>query len=101
MKIYITKYATTQGIIERDDARETVIPDMVAVREKGSSLNLDTCYHKGEYTTDIIEARKIALAKIEKRRKSLWKQLWALDELQRKIEQESGYSSTADGHGIS
>lgn len=87
MKIYRPKDDEIQDIIERDDALEISTPD--------------ASYHERESTTDPTEARKMILAKIDRRRKSLQRQLWALNELQRKIEQESGYSSTADGHGVS
>jgi hypothetical protein len=64
MKVWITKYALTQGIILRDDAERCVDnKDMVLCKNPGS---MSECYLRQEWH----ETEKAALARAEEMRKA-------------------------------
>ncbi len=78
MKVYITKYAITSGLVERevldeDEKYYTVSEDRL--------LNGRYCYSKKDAFASREDAAKDVLKRIERHRKSITKQLAKLDKL--------------------
>ena len=82
MKIWITKYALTQGIIEKDNAEicTEIDPHMVSVPWE-NCLNGKCTFHKGDWFTDHVDAVLEATRLKYNRIKSLKKQIAKLEKL--------------------
>ena len=85
MKVYVTKYALTSGIFEREVLREE--DRYYCVSEPGS-INDQNLYYKPEAFTSYEDACKDVLLRIEKKRKSIDKALKKLDKLETRIHDE-------------
>lgn len=73
IKIYVTKYALTQGILEMQaELCESISKDMVSV--KGGPCG-NQCFHKGQWFSDIEDAKKKANQMVDAKIKSLEKSL--------------------------
>lgn len=78
MKVYVTKYALTKGILERE-GELTGIPDLIKVKQDGF-INHDY-FHKGQWFTDPEEARKKAYEMLANKIKSVKKSLSKLEKM--------------------
>jgi len=78
MKIYVTKYALTQGIYEVEAEDET---GGIFVAFSGSNRSYTTYYHKGEYELTHAAAVTKANEMREKKIASLKKQIKKLEEM--------------------
>lgn len=83
MKIYVTKYALTQGILFFNDAEvcTTANEDMVSV----SGQYGNQYFHKPDWHLTIEEANVRAIAMVAAKRRSIEKQLRKLDQLESKF----------------
>lgn len=82
MKMYVTEYAARKGVIEIE-----VTPDRTCDGYVGDDGN-HTLYPVGVAAfSDYEEARSDALKRIDKRRRSLDKQIAKLEKLRAKVEQ--------------
>ena len=75
MKAYTVKYATTKGIEQVEGEVCESTPDMFRCTQHYGY------YHKGEWTTDLEEAKRVATEKVQKKIKSLEKQIENLKKL--------------------
>lgn len=74
MRVYVTKYALTKGVIVRD-VETTHIDSLVT--ERSTCM----CYHRPDWHETRAEAEAQVAKMIDARRKSLAKQLAALEKL--------------------
>lgn len=64
MKIYVTKYCLTQGILEVNAERGAEHPDVAIVRPQRGSYGIASFYHRNQW----FENRDDAIANAESRR---------------------------------
>ena len=83
MKVWITKYALTQGILEVEGVLSNISENTVVVKTDGMSQ----CYHKPHWHTSEDEAKERTLKMIALKRMSLAEQLTKLDKLEQKMEE--------------
>ena len=83
MKVFITKYALTKGILEAEaeGMPKPMAPNMVAVPGTHGYI---ACFHKDEWFLTLAEAEARREELIAAKRKSLEKQLTALDKIRSK-----------------
>ncbi len=82
MKAFITKYALTQGILERDGHVSSDDVLCISGNYSNGSFTFTTYYHKGEWFKTKEEAIVKAEEMRQKKIKSLEKQLAKLKEMQ-------------------
>ncbi len=74
MKVYITKYALTQGIIEEDATLVAGYSTMISVKREHGSMSF---FHKGEWyptrAEAVTRARGLSVKKIHSLRKQIAK----------------------------
>lgn len=80
IRVFITKYALTQGIFEREvETCPDINDNMVADRGKHT-----VCYHKPDWYRTLEEAQARVEVMLKKRRAALEKQLKAFAEVEKK-----------------
>lgn len=83
MKIYVTKYALTQGIFTQEADKVTASGMAQVPPKRGASVNMAELYHRGEWFRTFPEAVADVRKKIAKKRVSIAKQLAKLDAMEK------------------
>lgn len=80
MKVFITKYALTQGILERE-AEKATENETITVVERENKYSFMTYYHKNEWFDNLTDASLHAEEMRKKKIESVKKQLAKLEKM--------------------
>jgi 50S ribosomal subunit-associated GTPase HflX len=94
MKVYITKYALTKGIIEVNDVELCAIDSMIKV----PSIKTPAYFHGDEWYETEEDAIADVLSRIARKRKSIDKQIQKLDKLEDELKEKVIMCSKEQGY---